>query len=282
MSKFNRHLTPGFVEALNREYEKTDSWWRRFVDDKDLFVAIRNNYLDVYYCGVRILGNLQWRKKTLRSEIHYKYLRDPDSDYVYVIDGRPEISTLKNAIERHQDGKKQEKAGVHDIILRNSNSALDVEVAIPEEKSRIDFTAIQETDIGLTIVFYEAKITDSDELRTNSGDPKVLRQMRRYEHLLETHEKYITNSYREVCKNLYDLNGLAERHPKRHAILKEVANRPKTLSIDPQPRLVVFGKLGENRQPKSWIPHRERLEKELESRVLFRDDPKQIILPKSA
>lgn len=293
MSKFNRRLTPGFIEALNREYEKTGSWWRRFVDDKDLFVANHDNSLDVYCCGARILGSLKWTKKTLRSEIHYKYLRDPKpkkiSPNIHIIDGRPKnlnhLSTLKKAVERVQDGRWKEKTGVHDIVLRNPNSVLDVEVAISEGKTapRIDFAAIQGTNSGPTIVFYEAKhIDNKEDLRSESRNLEVLNQMRRYEGLLETHEKHITNSYREVCKNLCELNGFAERHPKRHAILKEVANRPETLSIDPRLRLVVFGKLGENRQPESWEPHRERLERELGNRVLFRDDPKKIVLSKSA
>lgn len=153
--------------------------------------------------------------------------------------------TLKNAIKCLQDGGWKEKTGVHEIILKNSHNVLDIEIAIPGERRQLDFAAIQETDGGPTIGFYEAKhINNTRELRSKSKDPKVLTQMRRYTHLLETYEKYITKSYRTVCKNLYEMNGLAERHPKRHAILKEVANRPETLTIDTQLRLVVFGKLG--------------------------------------
>lgn len=74
MGNFNRGLCDDFVDALNREYKKTDSWWRRFVDDKHLFIAIRDKYLDVYYCGARILGELKTGKQTFSSKIHRKFL----------------------------------------------------------------------------------------------------------------------------------------------------------------------------------------------------------------
>ena len=41
MDTFSRGLEEGFVEALNHEYERDGSWWKGFVDDKELFLAMR-------------------------------------------------------------------------------------------------------------------------------------------------------------------------------------------------------------------------------------------------
>lgn len=44
---FSRGLDDDFVEALNHEYERGGSWWKGFVDDKELFLAIRRNCVNV-------------------------------------------------------------------------------------------------------------------------------------------------------------------------------------------------------------------------------------------
>ena len=51
---FNRGLCDAFVEVLNNEYGK-GGWWRNLVDDKETFLAIRENYLNVYYRGNSLL-----------------------------------------------------------------------------------------------------------------------------------------------------------------------------------------------------------------------------------
>ena len=42
MSNFERGLDKAFVDALNEAYEK-GGWWQRFVDDEEIFIAIRKN-----------------------------------------------------------------------------------------------------------------------------------------------------------------------------------------------------------------------------------------------
>ena len=44
-----------FVEALNELYDQPDSWWRRLVDDRSLFLAVRDNYVNVYWLGCSLL-----------------------------------------------------------------------------------------------------------------------------------------------------------------------------------------------------------------------------------
>ena len=54
MSNFERGLDKAFVDALNEAYEK-GGWWQRFVDDEEIFIAIRKNSLNAYYRGCSLL-----------------------------------------------------------------------------------------------------------------------------------------------------------------------------------------------------------------------------------
>ena len=54
MSKFSRGIRDKFVKSLNDEYEK-NTWWRRIADDPQLFIGIRENYLNVYFNGGSVL-----------------------------------------------------------------------------------------------------------------------------------------------------------------------------------------------------------------------------------
>ena len=53
---FNRGLKDEFVEALNREYEKDGGWWKKIVDDPELFIGIREDYLNIYFHGSSLLS----------------------------------------------------------------------------------------------------------------------------------------------------------------------------------------------------------------------------------
>jgi hypothetical protein len=53
MSMFNRGIDKRFIDRLNAEYER--GWWRSIVCDLELFVAIRENYLNVYWNGNSLL-----------------------------------------------------------------------------------------------------------------------------------------------------------------------------------------------------------------------------------
>ena len=78
-TNFRRGLDPEFVEKLNELYDQSDSWWRALVDDDDLFLAVRYNYINVYYLGCSLL-KLMWKKPTkmaIVGETHYKYLLKP-------------------------------------------------------------------------------------------------------------------------------------------------------------------------------------------------------------
>ena len=274
---FNRGLDDVFVDSLNREYDKK-GWWAGFVDDPQLFVALRDNRVSVYYHGCS-LAEIGWEGGKVVVRTHYKYLLCPsiDAPSAVFVDGAyrlprdasalfvtspAEVESLKRAARPYAGG---EKTGVQRIIDSNRN-ILDVEVAFgiggteasDPSAPRIDFAALQAADDGGQVVFYEAKRFANPELRAKKPSiPKAVRQIDRYSAILRDNRAKIVERYGRVCDNLLSLHGMSARHPKRHAMLERIAGKP--LSIDPEPRLVVFGFDADQRDGHAWKPHRKRL-----------------------
>jgi hypothetical protein len=294
---FRRGLDQEFVEKLNELYDQSDSWWRALVDDDKLFLAVRDNYVNIYYLGCSLL-KLTWNPKTgdgdVVGETHYKYLLKPSltgSNYIKIVDGQPESQQLEDMFTKNladtDDLKKaakryagSEKTGVHNIVLANPN-IVDLEIAFAasssDSASLIDFAALKKTDRGFEIVFFEAKDFSNGALRASGdADPKVIGQIERYKNLLEEDNcGEISVSYRRVCGNLFDLRGLAKRHHERHEILKGIADGSTPLTVNDAPRLVVFGFDEAQRVGKDWKPHLKKLKDKLgEDRVLLRGGSK--------
>ena len=290
MSTFNRGLDDAFVEALNQEYDK-GGWWRRFVCDQDVFLAIRENYVNVYYRGCSLL-KIEFKDRAIVGQIHYKYLLCPSTPnkYVKVEDGRAslddmeswfltdvnDIDSLKKAVEPYAG---DEKTGIQDILKANFN-ILDVEIAFGKDESesgapRLDFAALQDSGDGvMKVVFFEAKrFGDDKALRKQDAEkPEVVKQIETYQCKLRANRDAIIESYCRVCNNLRSLHGVAEakRHPERHAMLESVASGAAELTIDEEPVLIVFGFDGDQKVGKHWQPHREKLKKMLKGRVHLR------------
>ncbi len=51
MAAFMRGLSPEFVRALEALAKSKQSWWRDVLEDKGLIIAVRNQYLNVYWQG---------------------------------------------------------------------------------------------------------------------------------------------------------------------------------------------------------------------------------------
>lgn len=302
MSTFNRGLDNAFVAAFNGEYDK-GGWLRGLVDDSEIFLAIRENYVNFYYRGCSLL-KLECLDGAMVGQIHYKYLLRSASynPYIKVLDGQPdfrggeknlflhgfdEIGALKKAAKPYTEA---EKDGVHDILRANPN-ILDVEIAFGiggtdeagASAPRVDLAAIRTSDQYATIVLYEAKhFKNRQALRADVDKvPKVVEQIENYRRLLEANRDAVIDSYRLVCGNLLSLRGVAERHPIRHAILRDIASGSLRLDLDPRPRLAVFGYDEDQRKGKKWRPHREKLRKQLGERFLSKGSCKGFVLGNS-
>ena len=296
-TNFRRGLDPEFVKKLNELYDQSDSWWRALVDDDKLFLAVRDNYVNIYYLGCSLL-KLTWKPGSgdVVGETHYKYLLRPElKKYVNIIDSKPpslppvkdmftknmaDINALKKAAKPYAG---DEKTGVHNIVLANWN-VVDLEIAIAassrdeEDKSapRIDFAALKKTGPGFEIVFFEAKDFSNGALRASGdADPKVIGQIERYKNLLEENRGEISDSYHLVCGNLRNLQGLAKRHHDRHEILKGIADGSTPLTVNDAPRLVVFGFDEDQRSGTYGKRLRDKLKAKLgDDRALFRGNSK--------
>ena len=191
-----------------------------------------------------------------------------------------DINALKKAAKPYAG---DEKTGVHNIVLANWN-VVDLEIAIAassrdeEDKSapRIDFAALKKTGPGFEIVFFEAKDFSNGALRASDGaDPEVIGQIETYKNLLDNNCDTISDSYRRVCGNLFDLRGLAERNRERHEILKGIADGLTPLTVNDAPRLVVFGFDEDQRSGTYGKRLRDKLKTKLgDDRALFRGNSK--------
>ena len=187
---FDRGLDDHFVDALNREY-RNGGWWRAMVDDRDLFVAVRDNRVNVYHHGCSLV-EVRLESGEVVGRTHYKYLLRPslDSDpYVsfenaaYVWRDDPaelfvaspaQLKALKGAAKPYAE---EEKTGVHQIIKCNAN-VLDVEIGFGLQGTaesdpsapRVDFATLWIGDERGRVVFYEAKrFANHDALRSGQG-----------------------------------------------------------------------------------------------------------------
>ena len=290
---FNRGLSPEFVEALNDEYAK-NGWWRAMVDDTDLFVAIRDDRVNVYYRGCS-LADVWMESGQVVGQTHYKYLLRPWVEPAYIrfdegkydqrddvdlfVESPKEVRELKAAARPHAG---EEKTGVHGIVGANSN-ILDVEIAFrrrgTEESNpsspRVDFAAVRESNGGGEVVFFEAKrFANRSALRAEgSKQPDVIAQIEGYSRLLHENRKKVVKSYACVCSNLLDLHGMRERDVERHRLLERIANKP--MSIDENVRLVVFGFDNDQKGGAAWERHIRPLCVLLgEDRVLLKGETK--------
>ena len=287
MAVFKRGLDEAFVNALNEQYARgKDGWWRQFVDDKELFLAIRDNHVHVYYQGCRLIEVKRQKNGKLAANTHYKYLLRPEMEKEYVdvvVDGKPSVpdaspyfadrlsvTELKRSAGPYA---VDEKSGVHDI-LQNNPHVLDVEVAI--EGGQIDFAALQKGKAGQThIVFYEAKLFGNKELRSESDKIRVVEQIDRYRGLLKLHRASIEDSYLLVSKNLCDLEGVGCRNPIRHGLLRGTCR----FIIEEEPGLVVFGYDGDQKSGSVWRDHEERLRKSLNREPILLGNPARVKIP---
>ncbi|MDW7711824.1 MAG: hypothetical protein SCH98_15265 [Deferrisomatales bacterium] len=294
MGDFARGLGPDFVNVLNRAYQQK-TWWSSMLDDPDIYLGIRNRYLNLYYKGNSLVRLNCPSGTDLSGCIHYKYLVKPDaSPYVtcindnlvgtalgadYFLQSLTDPTLLKRATEPYAG---VEKSGVHEILRSNWN-VIDVEIGITDEDDavddasrpgaqRIDFAALVPAQGRVNLVFYEAKHFGNGELRANGdGTPMVLQQIEKYKELLSAKRSRVEEAYRTVCSELARLEGAPE---DLKGLAKQVESGVVQFSLDPEPRLVIFGFDEDQKRGAVWGRHRKKLMNVLGSRLLLKGDPK--------
>lgn len=280
MANIDRGLSEAFVEAFNLEYEKRE-WIRKLVDDEEIFTAIRNEYINFYYCGCSLL-KLEMKNDEFVGKVRYKYLLKPsltEQKYKYIEvndDGKiknpkgishlflqdfSDIGALKRAIKPHTEC---EKVHVHNIIKNNWN-AVDIEISL-NRHSRIDIAAIQDNDTFAEVVFFEVKLFEnSRSLRSRKCTPKIFKQMEGYTDLIRRQHQTLQTNYLRVCQNLISLDGVVPDEGHR-SLLKSIADGTMKLSVSHEPVLIVTDFDFDQKYGPSWQPHRKRLRDRFEAR----------------
>lgn len=273
MAIFKRGISnKNFIESLNNLYSDKKSFWHKIVNDKELFIGIRDEYLNVYYNG-QSLCLLTYNKGIVEGKTHKKYMGLDEGGYIKsrngliieqkaTISNLSEISIIKSNIRSGYIGK--EKVESYREVIDHSKHVIDVEITFvhelvsnPHKKSDYQTSSIDYLVLDKNkLVFYEAKHFNSPEIRSNAT-PRVLHQIERYARELLNHKSEIENAYQTVLQNRKDLN-----------ILNDVL-LPDNLEIDTQPYLIVFA-TDRNRSNDS---HLQKLKMHLQDRLILKYKP---------
>lgn len=230
---FKRHLSDDFLEALVAK-SSTKEWWKEVLADRDVIVALRNDYLNVYHRG-QALFTVKFARGQLSVYTHPKYLIDPALNKpVRFANGRFLVpNTEETLLTAWHDGalarlkraatiySGSEKEGCHEAAAGRSD-ILDVEIAFrridkefEEDRTipRIDLLRVVEDGGGAALEFWEAKAFGNVELgsmgyrlsnlnRTDQVHRAVLGQIEDYRQIIEQHGADLVASYRKACEQL--------------------------------------------------------------------------------
>lgn len=257
--------------------------------DKNLLIAVRDEYLNVYWQG-QSLFRADFKTSKIRVTTHPKFLLDPAMSKPVSFDGS--AFAIKPLIEKGLVGSYEgvdtikkmkaaagsysgvEKQGVH-VIATRTLGIVDVEIALStigmetelvEEKGlgkipRIDIGIVKETSEGPTLRFWEAKDFGNNDLRAKVGEPPVAGQIRKYEEMLAERRDQVVSSYRRVCHNLRSIAQMGRGQRTVAPVIEAVADGAELrLDLSGAVGLVVFGYSSSDKAAPSWKAHISKLE----------------------
>lgn len=269
--EFKRGLSDGFITELEKLAQKK-SWFKDVLQDKDsknrpnLIIALRGNYLNIYYNG-QSLFKVDYKNKNLIVSTHPKYLLNPDiSDQVFLNEDRFDIDTYETKnkggilIKSYEEGTLKklkrsankysgaEKTGVHDICRVNKN-IIDVEITLTETDTstpkkvakRIDIAQFIEVDNKINLYFWEAKEYSNPELWTPSEKPHVIKQVKGYHQLVDDYSDQLKKSYALVAKNLVEIAKMSSPDAKVDSLIERVATGEDFVVTPKNIGVVFFG-----------------------------------------
>lgn len=108
-------------------------YFQKMVKDEDLFIAIRNEYINAYYYGQSICKiEFRKREKTIKWTTHKKYLGFDDKGYSATGEYLDKIEELKENAKKY-GGREKEQVKKH-ILEDKDLCVLAVEVTFGKEK----------------------------------------------------------------------------------------------------------------------------------------------------
>lgn len=291
-----------FLEAL-RKLSAQESWWRDVLVDCSLVIALRDEYLNVYWQGQSIF-KVAFQNGEVTASTHPKYLLNPDlSGQISLIggsfdldrvqakmltrayEGPRTLAKLKRAAELFSGGEKE---GVH-VIAASNPSVVDVEIALSAngvpgmgDIPRLDLAAFEPAADHVELVFWEAK------LFSNPGaKPGLIEvQIGKYQRAIEAFREKLLESYLLVARNLVDICTMSGGVRQLSETVRAVADGKARLSVSKSNvGMIVYGYDADQRSPGSRGDIlRKNLSAKLyglgidDKRLKFRGDPKGLRL----
>lgn len=274
-------VSDAFLDHLDQlARQDGGSWWQDVLKRDDVFLAIRRNSLNVYYRGGSIFRIDDRGDGIASPKTHVKYLVRQQQALAELVDGefRPNgigwthyagQETLRDMVRAASDLAGAEKTGLHPLVI-GSPAVIDVEIALGRAQEseingstaddpassakrnldRLDVATLERQGTDIAVVFHEAKHFTNTALRARSGSPAVVDQLSRYRSTLLHHTPTLIARFQTTCRAIMRLDAM-RRHvrldtgagvPLPHdSMVEEVAIGNAVLTIDPNPRLIVFG-----------------------------------------
>jgi hypothetical protein len=261
----------------------------------DLFIAVRDKRLDIYFRGQKLL-QLKHSRGVFVGETHPKYLAGGKGT-VKSQDGVVQDPTERDKVERYfsfladLDNIKKvaglhsppEKVGTYSFITKRDQKGdlvnpniIDVEVAFSDGHTshQIDIAALCRQDSGEYVLrFFEAKRLEDGRLRAESPNyPEVLtEQMPMYEDAISALAPRIKRQYFDgVIEPFIRLKG--RFFEQRRPLLTNI--KKPDFSVCDKPHLIIFGFDEPQRQEWQASSHRTKLVSILgENRIKERGNP---------
>lgn len=245
---------------------KRPGWFADVLDDADLVLGIRDNYINVYRRGCSLFKIAREGKNgPLKFSTHPKYLIDPElsnpvplclesggwefkvKEITHLIgqyEGPKTLGKMKRAAEYYAG---DEKKGVHAVICDLGNNVIDTEITFDHENQdqqkttqRIDIACLEEVQSSIRLRFWEAKLYGNKEIWRSKDN--VVDQVTRYRDKLRERRDDVLKSYHLVASNLAAIAKWCDGHRKLGGLVQEVADTKKPIVLDETPfvGLIIF------------------------------------------
>jgi hypothetical protein len=297
MGEFKRGIkNKQFLAALEK-LAAEKNWWRDVLVDASLIIAVRDEYLNVYWQGQSIF-KVSFKNGEVVASTHPKYLLNPDiSGQVLLLDGLFDLKTIEATIltREYEHGTTiaklkraaalysgREKEGVHAIAIANP-SLVDVEIAMSAnglagigKLPRIDMAAFEPAGQGINLVFWEAKTFSNPEVKSGA----VVSQIAKYQKAIAAIQPQIEDSYQCVASNLVAISEMSGgKRPVSDSIHQVALSKAQLMISESNVGLIVYGFDADQRNNRGNAL-REKLTSDLAkqrieaSRVKFKGDPR--------
>jgi hypothetical protein len=217
-----------------RDVQGKADWWEAIKADaagqvsksKSCFLAVRTKSIEAYFQG-GLVADIRLQRGELTVRVNRKFLFPTAAHASATVELRHADEMQATAemrscfdswklADRFQNVKRaaallmgSEKEGIQKALVESNPNILDLEIAVRDEKSRIDLAAVRGTPDCPEIVHYEVKHVSNLELFPGRGQPaKVVEQLTRYDTLIHKHEGLLRRRYKELAEAALKL-GLA-------------------------------------------------------------------------